>query len=77
MPVRLRVQLVSVAEDGSESAEDVLVLTKAHERLEQLGLTSPWGSSFSTRSSGELCSSRRRPSWPPTQVGEGMTKRGR
>jgi hypothetical protein len=39
MPVRLRVQLVSVAEDGSESAEDLLVLTKAHERLEQLGLS--------------------------------------
>ena len=39
MPVRLGVQLVSVAEDGSESAEDLLVLTKAHERLEQLGLS--------------------------------------
>src|SRR5207253_6086183 len=39
MPVQLKVQLVSVAEDGSESAEDLLVLTKQHERLEQLGLT--------------------------------------
>ena len=39
MPAQLKVQLVSVAEDGSESAEDLLVLTKQHERLEQLGLT--------------------------------------
>ena len=39
MPVQLKVQLVSVAEDGSERAEDLLVLTKQHERLEQLGLT--------------------------------------
>src|SRR5438067_13826276 len=39
MPVQLKVQLVSVAEDGSESTEDLLVLTKQHERLEQLGLT--------------------------------------
>src|ERR671937_45323 len=39
MPVQLKVQLVSVAEDGSEGAEDVLVLTKEHERLEQLALT--------------------------------------
>jgi hypothetical protein len=39
MPVELKVQLVSVAEDGSESTEDLLVLTKEHERLEQLGLT--------------------------------------
>src|SRR5947209_19642559 len=38
MPVQLKVQLVSVAEDGSESTEDLLVLTKEHERLEQLGL---------------------------------------
>ena len=29
MPVQLKVQLVSVAEDGSESAEDLLVLTKS------------------------------------------------
>ena len=28
MPVRLKVQLVSVAEDGSESAEDLVVLNK-------------------------------------------------
>src|SRR5436309_531070 len=39
MPVQLKVQFVSVAEDGSERAEDLLVLTKQHERLEQLGLT--------------------------------------
>ena len=39
MAVQLKVQLVSVAEDGSESTEDLLVLTKEHERLEQLGLT--------------------------------------
>jgi hypothetical protein len=39
MPVRLKVQLVSVAEDGSESTEELLVLTKQQERLEQLGLT--------------------------------------
>jgi hypothetical protein len=39
MPVHLKIQLVSVAEDGSERAEDVLVLTKQHEGLEQLGLT--------------------------------------
>jgi hypothetical protein len=32
MPVQLKVQLVSVAEDGAESAEDMLVLTKQHER---------------------------------------------
>ena len=32
MPVELKVQLVSVAEDGSERAEDLLVLTKQHER---------------------------------------------
>jgi DNA repair exonuclease SbcCD ATPase subunit len=39
MPAQLKVQLVSVAEDGSESTEDLLVLTKQHERVEQLGLT--------------------------------------
>src|SRR5262245_32379472 len=39
MRVQLKVQLVSVAEDGSESTEDLLVLSKEHERLEQLGLT--------------------------------------
>ncbi len=38
MPVRLKIQLVSVAEDGSESAADLLVLTKQHERLEQIGV---------------------------------------
>src|SRR5712692_697466 len=38
MPVQLKVQLVSVAEDGSERAEDLVVLTKEHEGLEQLGL---------------------------------------
>ena len=30
---------MSVAEDGSESTQDLLVLTKEHERLEHLGLT--------------------------------------
>ena len=39
MPVQLKLQLVSVAGGGSESTEDVLVLTKEHERLEQLALT--------------------------------------
>jgi len=39
MPVQFKVQLVSVAEDGSESTEDLLVVTKQHERLEQLGLS--------------------------------------
>jgi hypothetical protein len=39
MPVQLKVQIVSVAEDGSESTEELLILTKQHERLEQLGLT--------------------------------------
>jgi hypothetical protein len=39
MPVHLKIQLVSVAEDGSESAEELLVLTNEHERLEQVGLT--------------------------------------
>jgi len=39
MPVQLKIQLVSVAEDGSERAEDLVVLTKEHEQLEQLGLT--------------------------------------
>jgi hypothetical protein len=39
MAVQLKVQLVSVAEDGSESAEELLVLTKEHGRLEQVGLT--------------------------------------
>ena len=53
MPVQLKVQLVSVAEDGSERAEELLVLTKEHERLEQLGLTLAEGSSSSARSSGE------------------------
>src|SRR2546430_16217313 len=39
MPVQFKVQLVSVAEDGSESTEDLLVVTKQHEQLDQLGLT--------------------------------------
>src|ERR687888_2245540 len=39
MPVQLKIQLVSVAEDGSESTEDLVVLNKEHERLDQLGLT--------------------------------------
>jgi hypothetical protein len=39
MTVHLKIQLVSVTEDGSETTEDLLVLTKKYERLEQLGLT--------------------------------------
>jgi len=39
MSVQFRVQLLVVAEDGSESTEDVVVLNKEHEQLEQLGLT--------------------------------------
>src|SRR5438128_4233422 len=39
MPVQLKIQLVSVAEDGSESTQELVVLTKEHERLEHLGLT--------------------------------------
>ena len=39
MPVQLKIRLVSIADAGSESAEDLLVLTKQHQRLEQLGLT--------------------------------------
>ena len=39
MPIQLKMQLVSVAEDGSERTEDLVVLTNEHERLDQLGLT--------------------------------------
>ena len=39
MPVQVNAQLVSVAEDGSECTEELLVLAKQHERLEQLGLS--------------------------------------
>jgi hypothetical protein len=39
MSVQYKVQLVVVAADGSESTEDLIVLNKQHERLEQLGLT--------------------------------------
>src|SRR5262245_24390502 len=39
MPVQLKIQLVSVAEDGSERTEELLVLAKEHEQLEQLGLS--------------------------------------
>jgi hypothetical protein len=34
MPVQLKIQLVSVAEDGSETAEDLVVLNKEYERLD-------------------------------------------
>ena len=39
MPLRFKLQLVAVADDGSETSEDIVVLDKEHERLEQLGLT--------------------------------------
>jgi hypothetical protein len=39
MPLRFKLQFVAVADDGSETTEDVFVLDKDHERLEQLGLT--------------------------------------
>jgi hypothetical protein len=39
MAVQLKIQLVSVADDGSEISEDLVVLNKDHERLDQLGLT--------------------------------------
>jgi hypothetical protein len=39
MPVQVNAQLASVAEDGSECTEELLVLAKQHERLEQLGLS--------------------------------------
>ena len=39
MPVQVNAQLVSVAEDGSECTEELLVLARQHERPEQLGLS--------------------------------------
>jgi hypothetical protein len=39
MSLQFKLQLVIVAEDGSASTEDLVVLDKEHERLEQLGLT--------------------------------------
>jgi hypothetical protein len=39
MPLRYKLQFVAVADGGSETTEDVVVLDKDHERLEQLGLT--------------------------------------
>ena len=39
MPVQVSAQLASVAEDGSECTEELLVLARQHERLEQLGLS--------------------------------------
>ncbi len=39
MSLRFKLQLVAVADDGSETTEDVVILDKDHEGLEQLGLT--------------------------------------
>jgi hypothetical protein len=39
MPLRFKVQFVAIADDGSETTEDVVVLDKDHDSLEQLGLT--------------------------------------
>ena len=39
MSLRFKLQLVAVADDGSETSEEVVVLDKEHERLAQLGLT--------------------------------------
>jgi hypothetical protein len=39
MPLRFKLQFVVVADHGSETTEDVVVLDKDHERLDQLGLT--------------------------------------
>jgi hypothetical protein len=39
MSLRFKLQLVLVADDGSEATEDLVVLDTEHERLEQLGLT--------------------------------------
>ena len=39
MALRVRVQLVVVAEDGEETVQDLANLAKEHERIEQLGLT--------------------------------------
>jgi hypothetical protein len=38
MPLRFKVQFVAIADDGSETTEDVVVLDKDHDSLEQLGL---------------------------------------
>jgi len=39
MPLRFKLQFVAVADDGSETTEDVVILDKEHEYLGQLGLT--------------------------------------
>ena len=39
MPLRFKLQLVVVADDGVTATEDLIFLDKEHERLEQLGLT--------------------------------------
>ena len=39
MTLRFKLQLVAMADDELVSVEDVVVLNKDHERLEQLGLT--------------------------------------
>ena len=39
MALRFKVQLVMIAEDGEETAHELIVLDKEHERIEQLGLS--------------------------------------
>jgi DNA-binding SARP family transcriptional activator len=39
MALRFKVQLVMIAEDGEETAHELVVLDKEHERIEQLGLS--------------------------------------
>jgi hypothetical protein len=39
MPLRFKLQFVAVADDGSETTEDGVVLDKDHELLDQVGLT--------------------------------------
>ena len=39
MSLRFKIQFVIIAEDGTETSEELIVLDKEHERLEQLGLT--------------------------------------
>ena len=39
MALRFNVQLVMIAEDGEETAHELIVLDKEHERIEQLGLS--------------------------------------
>jgi hypothetical protein len=68
MPVQLKVQLVSVADDGSESTEDLLVLTKEHERLEQvLDLSTVPGVENVALAPSQ---GRKRPRRPPDEEGE-------